>query len=60
MSKENWFAHFERLDAEHPELGDDELSEMASEAQRDEFADRADQINDERWIEKKLDEKKSN
>lgn len=54
MSRDNWFEHFERLDAEHPEKSDDELSEMATEAQVDEMADRADQINDERWIDRKL------
>jgi len=48
MSKEDWFRHFEEIDAEHPELSDDEKSEMASEAQRDEMADRADLISDER------------
>ncbi len=55
MSSDNWFAHFERLDAEYPDKSDEELSEMASEAQVDEMADRADMLNDERWIEDKLD-----
>jgi len=48
MSKEDWFRHFERLDAEHPGLSEEELSDMASDAQIDEMADRADMIKDER------------
>jgi hypothetical protein len=50
MSKANWFAHYERLESEHPEKNDEELSEMASEAQVDEMADRADMLNDEKWL----------
>lgn len=48
MSKEAWFANFEYLQAEHPDMSDEDLSEMASERLRDQYADRADQINDER------------
>lgn len=47
MSKEQWFQNFERIQAEHPELSDEEASEMASEKQREDFADRADQLKDE-------------
>jgi hypothetical protein len=49
MSKEAWFANFEYLQAEHPDMTDEDLSEMASERLRDQFADRADQLNDEKW-----------
>ncbi len=56
MGSDNWFRHFEALLTEHPELDDDKLSEMATEAERDEYADRADQIYDERWIRNKLNE----
>lgn len=47
MSKEDWFRHFEREAAEHPEMTDEELSDRASERQADEFAARADQAKDE-------------
>ena len=46
MSSEIWFAHFERLDAEHPELSEDELSELAEQAVRDDLADRVDAAMD--------------
>lgn len=47
MSKEAWFQNFERLEAEYPELSDEDLSELASQRQREEFADRADLLKDE-------------
>ena len=47
MSSEIWFAHFERLDAEHPGMSEDELSEMAEQAVRDDLADRVDAAMDE-------------
>ena len=46
MGNDAWFAHFERLDAEHPEMDEDELSEMAEQAVRDEYADRVDAAMD--------------
>ena len=46
MGSDAWFAHFERLDAEHPELSEDELSELAEQAVRDEYADRVDAAMD--------------
>ena len=46
MSSDLWFAHFERLDAEHPELSDDQLSELAEQAVRDDLADRVDAAMD--------------
>lgn len=52
MSKDNWFQHYERLyderEAGEIDVDDEELSEMADEAQRDEMADRADILHDER------------
>ncbi len=61
-----WFENYERLldqrDAGELE-GDEtdiELAEQASELERDQMADRADQINDDRWLEdheKKLRDK---
>ena len=47
MSSDAWFRQFERLDAEHPNLSEDELSEMAEQAVRDEYADRVDAAMDE-------------
>ena len=47
MSKEEWFAEFERLEAEHPEKSDAELSDMAHEAMVERQAVRADHILDE-------------
>ena len=47
MSKEQWFENFERLEAEYPNLSDEDLSEMASERQRQDFAERADRLKDE-------------
>ena len=46
MSSDLWFAHFERLEAEHPDMDDDQLSEMAEQAVRDELADRVDAAMD--------------
>ena len=52
---DRWFENYERLldqrDAGELE-GDEtdiELAEQASELERDQMADRADQLNDERW-----------
>jgi len=63
---DRWFENYERLldqrDAGELE-GDEtdiELAEQASELERDQMADRADQINDDRWLEdheKKLRDK---
>ena len=47
MSKEAWFREFERLEAEHPDMADDELSDMAHEALVDRIAAKADQLVDE-------------
>ena len=47
MGSDAWFAQFERLDAEYPGLSDDELSEMAEQAVRDDYADRVDAARDE-------------
>ena len=46
MGSEIWFRHFERLDAEHPELSEDQLSELAEQAVRDDLADRVDAAKD--------------
>ena len=46
MPSDLWFAHFERLDAEHPEMDDDQLSELAEQAVRDDLADRVDAAMD--------------
>ncbi len=48
MGSDAWFERFERIQAEHPEMSDDEASEAADEKLRDDYADRADQIKDER------------
>ena len=47
MSKEEWFRQFERLEAEHPEKSDEELSNMAQEALVDQISAKADQLVDE-------------
>ena len=47
MSKEAWFKEFERLQAEHPEKSDEDLSDMAHEAVVDRMAARADFLLDE-------------
>jgi len=49
MNKEAWFQNFEMIQAEHPEMTDEEAGEAAREKLKDDWADRADQINDERW-----------
>ena len=46
MASEQWFKHFERVLAEHPEIDDETASEMAEERVRDENADRADYAKD--------------
>lgn len=60
MGSDAWFANFERIQAEHPEMSDEEASEAAEQKLRDDYADRADQLNDEKWeraYEAKLKEK---
>ena len=47
MSKEEWFQEFERLEAEHPDKSDEELSDMAEEALVDRMAYQADTLLDE-------------
>ena len=54
MSKEEWFDNYERLYNERDageideDTSDEELSDRATEEERDQMADRADQISDER------------
>lgn len=48
MASDAWFAHFERLDADHPDMDEDELSEMVEQAVRDDYADRVDAAMDQR------------
>ncbi len=48
MSKQDWFEKFERVQAERPELSDEDASELAYQRQREEFADRADRLKDEK------------
>ena len=48
-----WVAHYAAIESER-ELGDlditdEEAHELADERLRDDYAERADQINDERW-----------
>jgi hypothetical protein len=52
MGSDAWFERFERIQAEHPEMSDEEASEAAEQKLRDDYADRADQINDERFLDK--------
>ena len=47
MNKEAWFQHYERMQAEHPELSDIECAELARDAEVDEMAARVDQLHDE-------------
>lgn len=47
MSSDIWLKHFEQLEAEHPELDDSRISELAEQAVRDEYADRVDAAMDE-------------
>jgi len=47
MSKDAWFAQFERLEAEHPEKSDFELGNMAQDALADQMAAQADYLKDE-------------
>ena len=46
MSKEDWFRHYERIEAERPELSEDTLADLAHEALMDEMADAADAAKD--------------
>lgn len=46
--KEEWFAHFERLEAEYPDATEDELFDMAEEALIDGMASAADAAHDAR------------
>jgi len=48
MSKEVWFAHYERLEVEHPTATDEELCDMAEEALIDSMASAADAAHDAR------------
>ena len=60
MSKEQWFQNYETLYNEREagemseELTDEDLAEMASERERDQEAERADRIHDERKHEMRL------
>ncbi len=47
MSKEDWFRHYERIEAERPELSEDTLADLACEALADEMADQVDLLYDE-------------
>ena len=47
MSKEAWFQEYERLEAEHPTLSDEELSDMAHEQMVDRQVAKADSLRDE-------------
>ena len=46
MSSDPWIRHYEAIEAAHPELSDDELSELAEQAVRDDLADRVDAAKD--------------
>lgn len=46
--KEAWFAHYERLEAEHPTATNDELCDMADEALTDQLSSEADSAYDAR------------
>ena len=46
MSSDPWIRHYEAIEAEHPEMSDDELSELAEQAVRDDLADRVDAARD--------------
>lgn len=46
MSKDEWFAEYERIEAERPDLTDAELADLAHEALVDRMADRADALLD--------------
>ena len=46
MGSDIWFRHYEAIEAEHPELSEDELSELAEQAVRDDLADRVDAAMD--------------
>lgn len=47
--KEEWFAHYERLEAEHPTATDEELCDMAEEALIDNMSSAADAAYDARY-----------
>lgn len=46
MSKEEWFRNFEQREAEHPELDDEQLSDLAMQDTIDQAADQADMLVD--------------
>jgi hypothetical protein len=46
MSKEEWFRHYERLEAEHPDATDEELSDLAFESMTDQLSATADALKD--------------
>ena len=48
MSKQQWFDNFERILAENPYISDEQASELAEERTRDQMADRADRLRDEK------------
>ena len=60
MSKEQWFQNYETLYAEREagemseDLTDEELADLATEQERDQEAERADRIHDERKHEMRL------
>lgn len=47
--KEEWFAHYERLEAENPTATDEELCDMADEALVDNMSSVADAVYDARY-----------
>ncbi len=47
MSKEDWFAHYEEVLADHPEMTEDEAVAMAFDRQRDAYAAAVDHAKDE-------------
>ena len=48
MSRDQWFEKFERIQAERPELSDEDASELAYQQQREDFGEKADRLKDER------------
>ena len=57
MSKEAWFQEYERLEAEHPEKSDEELSNMAHDQMVDRQVAKADSLRDEAKYHPREDEK---
>ncbi len=48
MNKEEWFEHFERIEAEHPKLSGERVADLAREAQQGRYSTLVDQLMDER------------